>query len=257
MRERVRLHTLWIGPSLGRFERACLRSALRQGHQVTLHCYDVPAGVPDGVDLADAGSLVPRTRIIRHRAGSPALFSNLFRYLLQQRGLGTWIDADLYLVAPIDGERPTLFGRQGPQRLNNAVLRLPQDSPLLPPLIGLFDETEVPFWLDEAEQAAAAQRLRETGRTGLAQMPWGSAGPTALTAVARRFGLEDVALPPEVFYPAPWRIAQWILNPVVKLEHIVRPGTVAVHLWNELIREFKEKPARPGSFLARLHEEGE
>jgi len=257
MPEGVRLHTLWIGPTLGGVERACLRSALRQGHAVTLHCYDVPEGVPNGVDLADAARTVPATRIIRHRTGSVSLFSNLFRYILQQRGLGTWIDTDLYFVAPIDEARPSLFGRQSADELNGAVLRLPMDSPLLSPLIALFDETEVPFWLSETQQAAAALRLRESGRTGLSQMPWGSTGPIALSALTRRFGLEDAALPPDVFYPAPWRDARWILDPARKLDDVVRPGTVAVHLWNELIRGFKDAPAPPGSFLARLQGEGD
>ena len=256
MPERVRLHTLWIGPRLGRVERACLRSALRQGHPITLHCYYPPAGIPDGVDVADAASVVPAERIVRHAAGSVSLFSNLFRYVMQQRGLGTWIDCDLYFVAPLDDARPTLLGRQTPQKLNGAVLRLPQDSPMLPPLIALFDETEVPFWLDEAEQVAAAQRLRETGRTGLAHMPWGSAGPAALTALAGKLGLEEAAVPEEVFYPVHWHAAHWIVRPEMKLDHAVRPRTIAVHLWNEVIRPFKEAPAPPGSFLERLHEEG-
>ena len=110
--------------------------------------------------------------------------------------------------------------------------------------------------LSDAQLVAAAQRLRESGRTGLAQMPWGSTGPIALTALARRFGLEAAALAPEIFYPVPWREAGWILDPGRKLGDVVRPGTVAVHLWNELIRNFKDAPAPPGSFLARLHEEG-
>lgn len=34
------------------------------------------------------------------------------------------------------------------------------------------------------------------------------------------------------------------------------PNSLALHLWNELIRGFKDKPAPAGSFLARLHAEG-
>lgn len=252
----VRLVTLWIGPRLGRVERACLRSALRQGHAVTLYCYDMPEGVPEGVAIADATDILPENRVIHHRGGSPSLFSNLFRYELQRRAIGTWIDADLYLVGPIDGERPTLFGWQDEATINGAVLRLPPDSPLLPPLIALFDEREAPFWLSAEARAAAERRLCETGRTGLAMMPWGVAGPLALTALARRFGLADAALPAPVFYPARYRDARWIGDPTVRLDQVVRPDTVAVHLWNELIRPFKDGPAMPGSFLARLHREG-
>lgn len=252
----IRLSTLWIGPALGRVERACLRSVLAQGHPLALYCYREPDGVPDGIELRDAAEILPETAVIRHRGGSPSLFSNLFRYVLQQRGLGTWIDADLYLLAPIDGARANLFGWQSGQLLNGAVLRLPADSPLLAPLIDLFAEREVPFWLEPAEREAAAARLARTGRTGLAEMPWGSAGPLALTALARRFGLEALAVPRPVFYPAHFREADWIEDPTIRLEQVIGPETVAVHLWNEVIRSFKERPAMPGSFLARLHAEG-
>src|SRR5687768_2878830 len=82
--------TLWIGPSLGAVERACLKSVLRQGHRLALYCYREPIGVPDGVELRDAAEILPEHRIIRHKTGSVALFANWFRYELQRRSLGTW-----------------------------------------------------------------------------------------------------------------------------------------------------------------------
>lgn len=252
----VRLSTLWIGPALGTVERACLRSALRHGHPVSLYCYRTPRGIPDGVEVCDAAEIVSETRIIRHHGGSVSLFSNLFRYALLRRGPATWIDTDIYLLRPIDGTQPHLFGRQSPAALNGAVLRLPQASPLLDPLIHLFEETEVPFWLGPAERDAAAIRLRETGRTGLSLMPWGTAGPNALTALVGRAGLWSLALPESVFYPARFQSAGWILSPAIGLDDVARPDTVAVHLWNELIKGRKDQSAPTGSFLARLQTEG-
>lgn len=257
MSSSVRLSTLWIGPTLGAVERACLRSALRQDHPVSLYCYHAPAGVPDGVEICDAAEVLPETRILHHHTGSVSLFSNLFRYALLRRGLGTWIDTDVYLLRPLDDALPCLFGRQSANMLNGAVLRLPSDCPLLEPLIRLFDETEVPFWLSPAEQDAAEVRLRETGRTGLSLMPWGTAGPNALTALAGQAGLWHLALPETVFYPGPYQSAGWILNPALRLDDIARPDTVAVHLWNELIKRCKDAPAPAGSFLARLQAEGQ
>ena len=61
--ERVVCNTLWIGPELGRVERACLRSFLRNGHPVTLYCYDEVAGVPEGVVLADAHEVLPAEQV--------------------------------------------------------------------------------------------------------------------------------------------------------------------------------------------------
>src|SRR4051812_12851319 len=100
--------SLWIGPRLGAVERACLRSMLRVGHPVTLYCYQEPAGVPEGVQLADAREVLAEELIIRHHSGSVSLFSNRFRYELQRRAAGTWVDLDHYCLAPIPGTDPYL-----------------------------------------------------------------------------------------------------------------------------------------------------
>ena len=250
------LVTFWHGGPLGALERACLRSALRHGHDVTLYCYRDPGGVPEGVAMADAAAVVPEKQIIRHRSGSLALFSDLFRYRLLERGAGTWIDADVYVVRPIDGERPYLFGKQSRNIVNGAVLRLPPDSLLLADLLDLFREKTVPDWLPDEARTAASDRLFRMGRTGIAMMPWGAAGPDAITALARRHGVYDQALPQQAFYPAHCKDAAWILMPRFKLEDVILPDTMAVHLWNNLVRQAKDRTPPEGSFLARLRDEG-
>jgi hypothetical protein len=226
------------------------------GHSLALYCYREPAGVPAGVELRDASTIIPERRTIRHKTGSFALFSNWFRYELQRRQAGTWVDCDVYLLAPLDGAAASLFGEEAPGLINTAVLRLPPDSPVLPPLLALFEERSVPPWLPFRSRMAARLRLWRRGRSGLASMPWGSAGPKAFSYLARRHGLSRFALPSDTFYPAPWQDALWITDPDRSLDEIVTPRTVAVHLWNERIKQVKDHPARPGSFLARLQEEG-
>lgn len=248
--------TLWIGPTLGRIERACLRSAMRQGHEVVLYCYQPPQGVPAGVTVRDAREVVDETRIVAHAGGSFALFSNLFRYLLLQRGAGTWIDCDVYLLKPLPDD-PWLMGfEEDGGRIGTALLRIPRNAPLLPPLIELFDERTIPDWIGRRAKAAAWWRRLRRGRTGLAHMPWGVAGPLGLTALARRQGLERLALPCDFFFPVPWQQAGWIADPDRRLEQMVTSRTIAIHLCNELIKPFKETPAPAGTFLERLQEEG-
>jgi hypothetical protein len=87
-------------------------------------------------------------------------------------------------------------------------------------------------------------------------MPWGSAGPRALTALAKQHRVAELAEPPEVLYPARWQDADWIRDPAVKLEDVITERTVSIHVWNERIKHFKNEPAAPGSFLARLQAEG-
>jgi hypothetical protein len=223
---------------------------------MTLWCYEPPEDVPGGVVLRDPAELLPGAAILHHSSGSPALFANRFRYELQRRGLGIWLDCDIYLVRPLDDLPEHLLGWESPERINNAVLRLPANSPLLAPLLAVFEEREVPPWLPAPARLAAKWRLRLTGRTGLARMPWGAAGPMALTWLARRHGLAAEAQPEEVFYPVHWSRSAWIRDPSVALADVLTPRTRAVHLWNQVIAPWKEAPAPPGSFLARLQTEG-
>lgn len=250
------LNMLWIGDRLGTLERACMRSVLRQDHRLRLWCYDPPAGLPDGVTVADAAEILPRAAIVHHRSGSVSLFSNHFRYALQRRALGIWIDSDVYLLRPIDLDRPYLLTEYEPGRINGGILRMPADSPALDPLFALFDERSVPPWLPLRARLAARWRLLRTGRTGIADMPWGSCGPLALTAVAARFDLLGLADPAEIYSPVPWQRAEWIADPAASLDQWTSPRTRAVHLWNERIKHVKDHPAPPGSFLARLQAEG-
>lgn len=250
------LVTLWIGPSLSALERACLRSALAWGHRVALYCYAPPSGVPDGVELRDAAEILPENAIIRHRSGSPALFANHFRYELQARELGIWIDCDVYFVAPLPPLGDTIMGDQGGGTIANGVLRLPPDSPMLQALRDLFTQRRVPPWLALRSRLAAHARLLATGRTGLERMPWGSAGPEALTWLARKHGVAHRAQPRWVFYPVHWADAGWIFDPARSLDAVLSPDTVTVHLWNERIRRADLADAPAGSFAARLTAEG-
>lgn len=251
------LNSLWVGDPMGPVERACLKSILRQGHSLTLYCYDEPKGVPAGVMLADAAEIIPKDRVFRHEwGGSFGVFSDLFRYQLQRLGKGTWVDADLYFVKPLDTTAPYIFGDQSQGLVNVAVLKLPSDSPILPPLIEVFDEKKIPFWLRPDDRTAAEERLRLTGRTGVEKMPWGITGPNALTALVLRYGLNEWVQPADVFYPKYYKQADWILASGVDIADVITPRTVAVHLWNKLIESYKRELAPPGSFLARLQREG-
>jgi hypothetical protein len=247
--------TLWIGDSLGAVERACLQSVMRQGHRISLYCYREPGNVPKGVELADASSILPESSVVRHRLGSVAPFSDWFRYKLLKRGLGTWVDTDIYLIAPLDEDRTHLFGEERTGVINNAVLRLPSNSPMLEELLKPFSHMTPP-WLAARHRIASKFRKLLTGRIPIGDMPWGTTGPAALTAAAAKYGRSEDALPPQLFYPVPWEEAEWVLDPTRQLEQMVNEETVAIHLWNECIRHIKDEPAPEGSFLQRLQEEG-
>ena len=248
-------NTLWIGESLSPIERACLRSMTRVGHEVRLFCYDVPRNLPEGVETVDARELLPEHVIVLHRTGSPALFSDWFRYEVMRRSLGLWVDTDMYLLRPVVPTGPYVVGEQEPGVANGAVLLLPPDSPLLPPLIAIFRERSIPAWLPPLEKAKAWAR-RAVGPSGVATMPWGTAGPHALTALLKKEGLWDLVLPREAFYPVDWRDALWVLDPSQKLEDKIGESTIGIHLWSSRLASFDPASAPKGSFMARLALEG-
>ena len=248
---------LWIGVRLSAVERACMRSVLAQGHRLTLYSYDPVEGVPEGVEQADAATILPRCAIITHRSGSIALFSDHFRFELQRRGLGIWLDCDAYLIAPLMPDAGGyLLGWLDHDWIGAGVLALPPDSPLITPVLRLFEQPFVPGWLRWPDRLRAHWRGWRGGGVNLAELPWGVAGPLALTGLARQHGLNRLALPQPVLYPWTWQQADWIFDPARSLDDFVTPETRALHLFNYLIAPRKEVPAPPGSFLARLQVEG-
>jgi len=247
--------TFWSG-NLGPVERACLRSVLTQGHALSLYCYQRPANVPKGVSICDASTILPEQVLLSYGAGSIAIFSDRFRYELLRRSLGTWVDTDMYLVNELDESSLYLYGKQEPGIINNAVLRVPADSQLLAELLEIFQEERIPTWLNFRQYFSAYYRKCITSKTGVSRMPWGTTGPGAMTALTHALGLEKLAAPSAIFYPVHWRQANWILDPSINACDVVSKTTVGIHLWNEVIRGFKNSSAPSGSFLERLHVEG-
>jgi hypothetical protein len=246
---------LWIGESIGPVERACMSSVVRQGHRVSLYCYQRPDGVPAGVELCDAGAILPRHVLIRQAGGNVALFADRFRLELQRRGLGIWVDCNVYLLAPLRPTGPIFVGEDGAGGLETCVLRLAQESPLLAGLLDLFREETVPQWLPLPARLQAHWRRLTAGRTGVARMPAASVGRTALTRLADAHALIGTALPASAFCPVPAQRADWIIDPSLSLDRMVAPDTIALHLWGDRIGSYKNKPAPLGSFLARLQAE--
>lgn len=253
----VTCNTLWIGGNLGPIGAACLSSFTRRGHRVVLHCYDVPNDVPGDVEVVDAALTIPSARVFRHKAsGSYSLFSNLFRYELLRQGRGLWIDCDVYCVRRVPASSGYVYGWQRPRSINGAILGLPGDAPVLQKLIALFEmQSPVLPWLNAA-QANELQARRLAGEVfSLADLPWGVAGPEALTFLLTEAGLSRYAAPRDVFYPLAYDQGGLLFQKAVDIRRIVTPRTLTIHLWNEELRKHLHRIER-GSALDRLMSKG-
>jgi hypothetical protein len=249
-------NALWIGGDLGPISAACLASFARQGHRTVLYSYDTPGDVPPSIELADAASILPRERIVRHKkTGSVSLFSDLFRYELLRRDLGLWIDCDVYCVRPV-ALSGYVFGWEQEGGLNGAVLGLPANEPALERLIALFDATSpVPPWLPKKARDEFMARKAAGDEFTLADLPWGAAGPAALTHVLYEAGLTRHAQPRSVFYPLTARDLGFLLQDGVDPYPYITPQTLTVHLWNEMLHRYLHW-LRPGSALDHLVKTG-
>ena len=240
----VAFATFWHG-DLNPTIRACLATFPAKGAKLTLYAYD-EIDPPQGVALADARDIVPDVSLLSRYlvGGKPSLatFSDRFRYdMIRATGL-CWVDADMICLRPLEawdeepvwGQQPEAFGKA---LINNAVLRLPANSPVLDEMIRLSQE--------------AVDR----------DLSWGAIGPFLLTEIAEKHGVYATAKPPSAFYPVgPDEFWQMLLpHERAHVAEAVR-GADFLHLWSELFRragyDFRRAPP-PGSYLAeRLGPDG-
>jgi hypothetical protein len=235
---------------------ACLHSFKRVGHRVRLHVYENVTGVPAGIELADANEVLPKSRVVRHTATrSYALAADLFRYELLAAGLGIYVDCDCYCIKPLD-DAEYIMGWEDGTHICNALLRLPVDSLLLQDLRSIGQaKAFVPPWFRRRDRRCLRMRAFFGVPRRLADMPWGTVGPVALTYYARKHSVAQHALAADILYGlAPTR-ANLLLDPGLTMNDFVTPRTKVVHLWSEHLRHLCKTPP-VGSTLETLIDEG-
>ena len=232
------IHMFWHGAPLSRIERLAIASFVKNGHRLDLYVYDEPAGIPAGARVMDAGEILPRGSLFRHkRTQSLAAFADWFRYrLLFERG-GIWVDTDMVCLRPFDYEIREIYAWQDEKYINNAVLGLPAGHALAEWLAACCENPNQMRPYD-----ALGVRFRKLRRRFLRgdqrnDVGWGENGPKALTRAARHLGYVDKALPSWHFYPVgPDHFRQLFESPA-QGKAVEFTASRAVHLWNHLLEE--------------------
>ncbi len=235
-----KVHALWIGDRLGPLAAACLQSFSKNGHEVILHCYQNLADLPKGIQIQDANKIVPKEEIISHRdSGSFAVFADIFRYELLQQGADLYVDCDVYCLQPIE-KADYYFGKETGHNVNSAVLAIPPNSLLLNSLCNLR-LTGHERWPWEPKTKFKLKHLTRmlkpnAGKLTLASKRWGDVGPTALTYLAKSFGVYEKATPIDVLYPLHYDSVELLFDPNLQLVDLVTHRTKCIHLYNAIIR---------------------
>ena len=192
-----------------------IESFLHFGYEYHLYAYDEVANVPRGVTLRDANEILPASEIFYYRGdfapGSPACFSDMWRYkLLLDKG-HWWVDTDVVCVRPFEFASAHVVGQQRDSdglSLNNAVLRAPSDSPL------------------------AGYCFEACLKMDRKKLVWGATGPKLMQAAIRDLGMDDCIQPPAVFY----EIDYWGLEQLFSRRELPA-DTCGVHLWQAMWKD--------------------
>lgn len=249
-----RLNALWFGDRLGYLEQLSIKTALAQGHSYTLYSYSPEklSGVPVGVKVRHAAEVMSDPRRVRHFDGKfKALGSDFFRYELLAKSLGYWVDLDLIFVRPLDLHEEYVFGWESPGSLNGAVLKLPAGSAMLEELRNIPEQNWCPpFFGPRTRLRYYWQRAR--GDVQLEDLPWGSAGPGMITYLVKKNGLATKAQATHVFYPLPYSEAKMLYGPASEVEALIKPDTIAIHMWHSHLGELAKNAPPEGSYISQL-----
>ena len=247
-----RLNSLWIGDTLGPIERLTMISALAVGHPFRLYSYEPEklGGVPDGVEVRDANDVAAYPDLARYfEGGHAALGTDFFRYAMQAKGLGYWVDLDLYFLRPLDFPDPYVFGWENRVSINGAVLRLPPESGMVRDLCAIPQVNwRPPFYGVRKTAAFYWGRLRE-GDLWPENYRWGTFGPAALTYMAKKHRVAHRAQTRPVFYPILHPDAKLVCGSPEGVESRLTPETRTVHLWSSVLSRVAKGPPPPGSWL--------
>ena len=100
------VHGLWIGDWLGPMQLLTIKSFMAHGYDFHLWAYNQNvAPLPAGVELKDAGELIPENQVFKYPpngpldvsfgTGSYAGFSDIFRYKVLYEHGGWYTDMDV------------------------------------------------------------------------------------------------------------------------------------------------------------------
>jgi hypothetical protein len=247
-----RLNSLWIGEQLGYVERLTMASALAVGHPFTLYSYtpEKLGGAPSGVEVRDAIEVVPYKELAHYFDGGwAALGTDFFRYAMQAKGLGYWVDLDLYFIRPLDFQDEYVFGWEHETSINGAVLRLPANSAMVRELCDIPHVNWRPPFYGPRKTAIFYWRRWTEGDIRPENYRWGTFGPMFLTYLAKKYGVAQKAKERSVFYPVRHRDANLFCGSTEFVNAKLTEETRTVHLWRSILnREARVSPPR-GSYL--------
>ncbi|MBA0165891.1 MULTISPECIES: glycosyltransferase [Pectobacterium] len=249
------IFALWIGEKLGPIEYCCLKSFVMRGHRVFLYAYTHIENLPLGVYIENASTIVPKEKIFRHKkTGSYAIFSDHFRYELLKKRPGIYVDCDVYCIEPVDiPSSGYLLGYEEDNKINGAILSLPQNSKLLNSLINISkDKNFIPPWYEKKLRRKLFWKKSFGKAKHVSDLPWGVLGPEAITWYIKEENNSIEIQPIDIFYPLHHRCVSQLFDPGISIRDIVTSRTKCIHLYNEMLKGFNKENINRNCILGEM-----
>jgi len=232
---------LWVEGPLSFLEQLCMVSFLDAGQHLRLYTYNDVSNVPDGIEVCDARDVLPTEEFVTHtRTGSVAPHADKFRYrMLAKEPDLIWADTDAYCVKAFSTDNGHFHGWLADDEINNGVLRLPQDSPVLEDLIKhTEDPYSIPPWLPPWLRRQLAKAKEEGNPKHAGEMPWGVWGPRALTWLLKEHDEAKYSLPKHALYPVPYKNRRRMARPERDMSGYLHDDTLSIHFYGRRMRAF-------------------
>ncbi|MDO4248281.1 MAG: hypothetical protein Q4C79_04850 [Neisseria sp.] len=229
------IQSLWIGNDLGIVQQLCLASYLYHGHEVHLYCYQNLKNIPKGVVVKDGNEILPEKDIF-YSHGSPAHFSDWFRWKMIAMESGYWVDMDEICLKPFDFTEDYVFGYEG-HAVANAVLKFPSHHHLVELMEFMSQNPNQILPWDTRQDIERKQKRIQKG-LGREHTLWGeSSGPTGLTKALLYFNMDKFAKPYYYFYGLNSIQTRRMLLDQNFDARTLSDNMYAMHVWNNTFRK--------------------
>jgi hypothetical protein len=238
---RPEVRAFWTGPELSPYEELSLKSFVAAGARVLLYSPNGDLRVPDGVELVDVDELLSgQVHQFTFPDGdrSPALHSDLFRYVAMQRFGGWYADLDIVCIGKDLPKSKVYLARESDGLVNGAVMKFPAQSPVI------------------AAAIEEAWKLLPETKPGAPLSARISIGPSLVTQLVRDYALDHIVRPRSSAYEIGYDEIPAMFDPNLRGELDERTArSDFIHLWNEIWRRVripKNYGPPAGSFLDGL-----
>lgn len=237
---------LWVGDELPPMARLCMTSWIDHGCDFQLFCYKEYEGIPEGVRIRDANTILPESEIFRINGyASLAPFADLFRWKWLYEEGGFWIDMDVICLNPtLIPKEDILFYKQNDWEIGIAVLKFPPRHDLVSAMYNItYDPAWIAPWYTVTEKTK-----RESIKTRIPDLhkrrqniPWGWGGPQMMTRAVRYFKLLKHAQPFWHCLQTDYYNAANLYNGAIKPTNPGIKRMWGTHLYGEILRAYIPK----------------